>query len=346
MRGGMGRAWAVTATVALTGMVVARVALGAVAQGIEGVPISQKVARVYQAVSGSPPPEGSGLRDQIDAATQLLYGANWQSKVSPSLVDRVNQLVQVVSLGDPNVSLVSRMLAIEWSINQSLYEWEVANQPDGLRLPPATSITEPPLRPLRERVAWVERLLYGREQSGGLVERIDRLAREVWGSAAASRLATKVVRVSANAGQVRIRLLGTISNERDKASVPGQKVPFIVVDSLVLDGALVLPRGAIGIATVEDVQTPSLGRPGRLSASGIVWAVDGMPLGATLGLSEQAEGSGVNPLGAALSGPIAAPPGLLVQGNARTLEPGTVLVASIGPAPGWREAPVINAMVQ
>lgn len=340
------RVWSLLARGAAASLAaVLAAAPAAWAQGIEGVPLSQKVARVYQAVSGSPPPEGSGLRDQIDAATQLLYGADWQSKVSPSLVDRVNQLVQMVSLGDPNRSLFSRMLAIEWSINQSLYEWDLANQPSGLQLPAPSSVAEPPLRPLRERVGWVERLLYGKEQSGGLVERIDRLAREVWGSSGAPRLSTKVVRVTGNAGQVRIRLLGTISNERDRASVPGQKVPFIVMDSLVLDGALVLPRGAIGYATVDEVQTPSLGRPGRLSASGIVWAVDGIPLGATLGLDEQAAG-GVNPLGAALSGPVAAPTGLLVQGSARTLEKGTVLVAAIGPAPGWREAPVINAIVQ
>ena len=343
----VGAGWLTTRLLSLAlALALAGAAQVALAQGIEGVPLSQKVARVYQAVAGSAPPEGSGLRDQIDAATQLLYGADWQKKVPPSLVDRVNQLVQLVSLGDPNRSLFSRMLAIEWSINQSLYEWELANQSGGLQLPAPASIVDPPLRPLRERVGWVERLLYGKEQSGGLVERVDRLAREVWGSAGAQRLATKVVKISGNAGHVRIRLLGTISNERDRASVVGQKVPFIVMDPLVLDGALVLARGAIGVATVDEVQTPSLGRPGRLSASGIVWAVDGIPLGAVLGLDEQAAGGGVNPVGAALSGPVAAPTGLLVQGGARTLEPGTVLVAAIGPAPGWREAPVINAIVQ
>lgn len=325
-------------------LVAAASPVAATAQGIEDVPLNQKVNKIYQTVTGSPPPEGAGLRDQIDAATQLLYGSDWQRKVSPSLVDRVNQLRQLVTLGDPNRSVFSRIMAIEWTINQSLYEWELVNQKGTLDIP-SLSGAEPPLRSLRERVGWVETLLYGKEQPGGLVERVDRLAREVWGGTGQARLSTKVVKVTAGAGSVRIKLLGTISNERENASSLGQKVPFVVMDPLVLEGALVLPRGAVGIATVEEVQSPSLGRPGRLSASGQVWAIDGIPLGATLGLDEQASGQ-ISRVGAGLSGPTAGPTGLLVHGAARTLQPGTVLVASIGPAPGWREAPVINALVQ
>lgn len=315
------------------------------AQGIEGVPLFQRVARVYQAVVGTAPPQGSGLRDQIDAAAQIIYGAEWQSKMPAGLDPQVNQLLVMVSLGDPRRSLLSRMLAIEWGLNRSLYEWELAEQ-GALQLPSPPSPGDPPLRPLRERVAWAERLIYGKEQPGGLVDRVDRLAQDVWGSAGAARLDTKVVKVSGRAGQVRIRLLATISNERDRASVEGQLVPFIVVDPLVLEGALVLPRGALGFVRVDEVQTPTFGRPGRLSASGFVWAIDGILLGATLGFDEQVAAAPINPVGAAFSGPVAAPTGILVQGAARTFPAGTILVAAIGPTPGRTEVPVINAIVQ
>ncbi|WP_324716162.1 hypothetical protein U7230_12475 [Carboxydochorda subterranea] len=330
--------------VVLVGVLLAVGWAGGARAAVTGVPLSQKIQRIYAAVTGKEPPAGTGLRDQVDAVTTLLYGADWQQKVSPSLVGRVDQLLQVVSLGDPNRSVFSKELAVEWTINQALYEWELASRNKSVDLP--KSPAEPPLKSLQERVAWLETLLYGKEQPGGILDRVDRLGREVWGGTAPTPIQTKVVKIARNTGNVRVQLLGTLSNERGSASSVGQRVHFVVMDDLRVDGALVLPRGAVGIATVDEVESPSLGRAGKLSASGLVWAIDGTLLGATLGLDEAvSSGQGVSMVGAGLSGPVAAPTGLLVQGGARKLDPGTVLVASIGPAPGWKEAPVIDAVV-
>lgn len=308
-----------------------------------GGALSERIYRIHQVVTGEGPADGVGLKDQIDAVTQLLYGAGWESKVSPSLIGRVDQLQRLVELGDPNVSIFSKELAIEWTINQALYEWELAREKKGVE-GLAVTAQGPSLRPLLERVVWLETLLYGKAMPGGLVERIDRLGREVWGGSTAVQIRTKVVKVQRNSGNVRIMLLGTISNERGSESKPGQQVPFVVMDDLKLEDALVIPRGSLGVATVEVVETPILGRAGKLSASGLVWAINGIGLGATLGFDEATAKAGLS-MAVALSGPAVAPTGLLVQGGSKRLDPGSVLVAAIGPGPGWKEVPVIDAPI-
>ena len=313
-----------------------------------GMPLASAIGRIYTMLTGGSPPTDQGLRGQIDHAAQIVYGAQWAARLPDGLVNRVAALHQVVRPGNPNVSLMSRSLALEWSLNQALYEHHLITSGGELTLPAPTQM---PLRPLVERVAWLETILYGQPQTGGLTDRLERLAQDIWGGGGQRvQLRTRAVTVQPGAGSVRVRLLGTISNERNQLTQPGTVVPVLALEDLRVGDALVVPRGMVGFVRVEEAEPPGpLGRPGRLSASGQIWAVDGTWLGIRLGLapgqSREAAAAGATVGGAVVAGPLGVAAGLLVEGEARTLRAGDVVLANVGPLPGFTQQPVPEALV-
>lgn len=333
----------------LAGLASGAGALSALAQQTNplGMPLASAVGQVYLMLTGGPPPQEQGLRGQIDQATQLVYGSQWQSRVGEGLVNRVVALSQAVRPGNPNVSLLSRSLALEWGLNQSIYEYLLVTRGGELKLP---SPTQMPLRPLAERVAWLETLLYGQPQTGALMDRIDRLAQDIWGGDQRVQLRTRAVTVQPGSGSVRVRLLGTISNERNQLTRPGTTVPVLALEDFRIGDALVIPRGMVGVVRVDEAEPPGpLGRPGRLSASGQIWAIDGTWLGIRLRLappqSREAAAAGATVGGAVVAGPLGVAAGLLVEGEARTLRDGDVVLADVGPLPGFTQQPVPEALV-
>lgn len=312
-----------------------------------GMPLANAVAQVYLMLTGGQPPQEQGLRGQIDQATQLVWGPQWRSRVGEGLLNQVVALTQAVRPGNPNVSLLSRSLAVEWGLNQSLYEHVLVTSGGELKLP---SPTQMPLRPLTERVAWLETLLYGQPQAGALADRIDRLAHDIWGGDQRVQLRTRAVTVQAGAGSVRVRLLGTISNERNQLTRPGTTVPVLTLEDFRIGGALVIPRGMVGVVRVDEAEPPGpLGRPGRLAASGQIWAIDGTWLGIRLRLvppqGREAAAAGATVGGAVVAGPLGVAAGLLVEGEARTLRDGDVLLADVAPLPGFSQQPVPEALL-
>lgn len=312
-----------------------------------GMPLAEAVDQIFLMLTGSRAPANLGLRGQIDRATELVYGPDWQQHVSVALVNRVQTLLSVVKPGNPNVSLLSKLMAIEWALNQGLYEMTLAAAGKDFSPP---SLRSMPLQPVTVRVEWLESLLYGSKRTGGLVQRADALARDVWGGTSLSRIGVKKVTVSQNAGTVQVRLLGTISNERERLSKVGDAVPILVLEDLRLENALVVPRGMVGVVHVDEAEPPGpLGRPGKLSASGQVWAIDGTPLGVRLRLgpaeSREAAAAGAAVGGAVAGGPLGVAAGLLVRGEARTLSKGESLLADIGPIPGFTSQPVPEAIL-
>ncbi|HEY8486509.1 MAG TPA: hypothetical protein VIL11_03865 [Limnochordales bacterium] len=308
-----------------------------------GMPLNSAVAQVFVMVTGNPPPQDQGLRAQIEQATQMVFGPQGQARIGEGLLNKVVALSQAARPGNPNVSLLSRSMAVEWGLNQSLYEFALVSTGGELKVPSPTVM---PLRPLAERVAWVETVLYGRQQAGPLADRLDRLAQDIWGGGQPVQLRTRTVTVQPGAGSIRVRLLGVLSNDRNQLTRPGTLVPVMALEDFRMGDALVIPRGMVGFVRVDEAEPPGpLGRPGRLSASGQMWAVDGTWLGIRLRLPPPggpgAPGPGAS--GGAGSGPV--PAGLLVEGEARTLRDGDVVLADLGPMPGFTQQPVPEAFL-
>lgn len=135
--------------------------------------------------------------------------------------------------------------------------------------------------PLRQRLANIETELFGVPQEGPVTERIEQLMMFIWGTTELDSVAVEVKEQSL----IKIRLLTTLDSSANQV---GDIVRYRVVEDLMVDGRVVVPKGAEGFGRVTEVVTAgSVGRDGRVVIDfGAVPALDGS--GIPIRISERA----------------------------------------------------------
>lgn len=112
--------------------------------------------------------------------------------------------------------------------------------------------------PLLVRLENIETEFFGIPQTGSLKDRIEQMMMFVWGT---TSLDMKPVTVPKET-LLEVELLTTVDSGKNKV---GDKVPYRVSRDLVIDGRVVVPRGAEGIGEITEVVSKgSLGRNGRV----------------------------------------------------------------------------------
>jgi hypothetical protein len=125
-------------------------------------------------------------------------------------------------------------------------------------------------KPLIERLEKLEQEWYGQPQTGSIADRTRDMMLNIWGT---TELDLKKVTLPAET-LVRISLLQSVNSGTTKV---GDKVPYRVVDDVMVDGRMVIPAGTEAVATVTEVSSAGpLGRDGRIVIDfGRVASLDG-----------------------------------------------------------------------
>jgi len=125
-------------------------------------------------------------------------------------------------------------------------------------------------QPLIQRLERLEQEWFGEPQSGPLTERVRNMMLSIWGT---TDLDVKKVTLP-EATLVKIALLKTVNSGTTKV---GEKVPYRVVEDVMIDGRMVIPAGTEAVATVTEVTSAGpLGRDGRIVIDfGKVASLDG-----------------------------------------------------------------------
>ncbi len=125
-------------------------------------------------------------------------------------------------------------------------------------------------QPLIQRLEKLEQEWFGAPQTGPLADRIRNMMLNIWGT---TELDLKKVTLPAET-LVRISLLKSVNSATTKV---GDKIPYRVVDDVMVDGRMVIPAGTEAVATVTEVTSAGpLGRDGRIVIDfGRVASLDG-----------------------------------------------------------------------
>lgn len=135
--------------------------------------------------------------------------------------------------------------------------------------------------PLMNRLDNIETEFFGTPQKGTLAERIKQLMMFIWGT---TTLDSKSVEIKEQT-LVKISVLTNVDSGTSKVD---DKVRYRVTEDVVINGRVVIPKGAEGVGMVtEVVEAGSLGRDGRVTIDfGLVPAFDGSSI--PLRISEKA----------------------------------------------------------
>ncbi len=176
----------------------------------------------------------------------------------------------------------------------------------------------------------LEREIFGYASSGPLGVRVDNLFRTVVDP---SRVEAFTVPVPAET-LVKIVIEEELNSERNNV---GDRVPFVLVEDLTIEGVLVAPRGTMGDGVLDGVRRKgNFGRPGRLTIDfGEIRAIDGTPILLELGEraiqenKSRAYAVGASIAGLAILGPIGAVAGFFVHGEPAVVERGSELFVEV-----------------
>lgn len=171
-------------------------------------------------------------------------------------------------------------------------------------------------RPMVERLDNLELVLYGTTQSGTISERAEQLMLDVWGTTSLD-----VKRVSLPAQTlVKVSLSDTVDSSIAQV---GDQVQYRVVEDVMIDGRVVIPLGATGLATVSEATAAGgLGKDGRVVLDfGKITALDGTQV--RLKVDETATqrnrslelAAGASMAGIILLGPVGLVSGYFVRGK-------------------------------
>lgn len=244
-------------------------------------------------------PKAGALIDRLDELEMDVFGT---IKAGPILVriENLNSYL-LAGAGTPN-SLQLKLNAVEWMVYQEV------------------SVGEP----LYTRLDKLEGAMYGAPQEGTLIVRTDALLRMVWAS---DKLNVDVVTVPKET-LVKIKLLTDLDSAKSKV---GDKVPYRVLDDVMIKDRLVIPAGTEGVGKVSEVTTAKrLGVDGRIQVDfGSLPAIDGSPV--SLIMEEKATeknkslelAAGAGMAGVILLGPIGLAGAWFVKGKDVVIPMGT-----------------------
>jgi len=242
--------------------------------------------------------QSGSLLERIEKIEMDIYGATQPGAVLMR-IDRVLSFLQD-SDGDGGLQLLLNLA--EWGFS-------------------ATLSGE---KPMVERLDNLELVLYGMGQPGNISERAERLMMDVWGT---TSLDVKKLSLPAQA-LVKVALASTVNSGDAKV---GDKVLYRVVEDVMVDGRVVIPVGATGVATVSEVTAAArLGKDGRIVLDfGTITALDGtqVPLKVDEKATERNRSlelaAGASMAGVILLGPVGLVSGYFIKGRDVTIDANT-----------------------
>ncbi|SJZ46943.1 hypothetical protein [Selenihalanaerobacter shriftii] len=224
-----------------------------------------------------------------------LYGR----KMSGSLIERANRITNVVLTNQPHrPSLLFTLSAVEWSLQQQVSQG-----------------------PIKERLAKLEKLLLGEEQSGSISSRIGKLLNY---SLPQGKIKVKEIDIPSHT-LVKIELLEKLNSSQVRK---GEKIPYRVVNDILVDGKLVLPAGSRGKVTVTGVEeAKSFGQDGKIKLDfNKIALMDGTKVGLNIAKKAMEENRsmkmavGASILGTAILGPAGLVTGYFVKGDDKVIK--------------------------
>lgn len=267
----------------------------------EPATISGRMDRVEQVVYGET--KNGSLLDRISSVDNLIYGKG--NMTGSGLDDRIgNVYLDVVNSGnDAAPSILSRTNALEYYLTD-----EVKREA------------------LEERIANLEKTVFGQARKGALDRRSADLEEAVYGD---QHFEMKKVLLPAKT-VFKIAINEDVSS---KVNQVGDEVTFTVREDVKVGDNLVLPKGSQGSGVITKVSQPkSFGRSGKLDISfDQVFSLDDEPIPTVLGpeakekLKMEAAAVGASAVGALALGPIGLVGGFFVKGKDVEIPAGTEL---------------------
>lgn len=247
-----------------------------------------KVSTVEQTLYGSE--QTGSLLDRISKIENNVYGtAN-----SGAIVTRVENLYNgFFTSSSSTPSILTKVNGIEWEIDHQV-----------------TSL------PVKERIEKLEGVINGISQTGPYNDRISNLAKLAFANGTVI-VADKVVPADT---LVKIKLTSAIDS---KTARVGDVVTYQVAEDVLLDGVLVIAKGADGIGQVTKVsQAQNFGRDAKLEIDFTsIKAIDGSTVTTFLGEKAKKEtqsmtmAAGASVAGLAILGPVGIVGGIFVKGK-------------------------------
>jgi hypothetical protein len=234
--------------------------------------------------------KGESINSRLSHIESVLFATN----VTGSITDRFARVNKFLITNDEyGPSVVYKVNSLEWQVFRSIKRG-----------------------PLTVRVQELERELYGKEQSGGLLKRVESLVVDVMPE---SRVPGAKLMVPEGT-LIKVRLLTQLDSTSVKV---GQEVLFEVAEPLVIEGNILVAAGSPGSAVVDGVRQPGrFGTNAKISfKSQQVSSVDGtlLPLKITeksTSFNEnQAIAIGLSAVGLTVLGPLGAATGAFIKGN-------------------------------
>lgn len=258
-----------------------------------------------------------GFSESITALENLVYG---QENSGP-YVERVNALEITVfgrNSGMPIPDKITRLIKAFYDNS------EQTSIPVILRYAESQLLHETGTGPAVNRVNKLEEALTGRQETGGLTIRLEKILKTVFSSGTVKLSDTEIPGKTL----VKIRLLDTLNSDINKT---GDTFRYEVADNVKIGNELAIPAGSLGVGKVEKAKKAGrFGQHGKLDLSfNTVPAMDDTPVSVYLGDSAREENkhvvaaAGASVVGAALLGPIGLIGGAFVEGKTVKLPAGT-----------------------
>lgn len=285
----------------MAGLMAVIALCGSMAVSAADYTILEKADKVETTVYGTT--QTGSLNDRVAALDKLLNG---KSTVAGSLQDKTNTLYKDV-YGNTGSDL--SLLAAT-----NLMQWQYSGQ-----------ITD---EPILTRVGALEEGIDGKVQSGSLISRIQSLRYSMLGNKKYISQET-LIPIST------IVSMKTLEALDSKTAQEGDTVHFAVLDDVVVDGVVVIPRGMEATGTITKARKSGrFGKDGKIEITfHSVRAADSTPVDLTVGKKTKEEykrtagAVGASAAGAIILGPVGLVGGLFVHGNEVNLPAGTTMYA-------------------
>ena len=266
------------------------------AQASVEVPLMGKLAAVEKGLFGEV--QSGAILERITKAEKLFYG----QETSRTMLEKVDFLYDNLFVNiNGQASAWTKANAIEWAIVHSVTA-----------------------KPLKVRVETLENLIEGKQREGSIQERMVYLANLAF---AGGEIQLKEQMIPADT-LVKIKLMTPIDS---KTANEGDKINYQVAEDVIIDGRLVIPKGAEGVGTVKKVsRSHNFGRDAKVEIDfDTTKAIDGTKILTFLGEKAQKEtetlaiAAGATIAGLAILGPVGIVTGAFVKGKEISIPEGT-----------------------
>ena len=246
---------------------------------------------------------GSFQEDAIINRIANLEKTIYDKKMTGSLIERSERIVNYVLPTGDKPSLVFMINTLEWALTNNISNGQI-----------------------HERLDRIEEMVFGQVQSGAMVDRIKRLLEL---SLPEGKIPVEKIVLPADT-LMKIKLLDKISS---LDSHVGDKVSFSIVNDIIVEGNMIIPANTRGYLRISSIDAAGkMGKDGdvKLSFSDII-AIDGSKIAVKIDEKSQNENRskelaiGASVLGSIILGPVGLIAGFFVQGDEEEVPAGTEL---------------------